>query len=164
MGMLLAERLGWNLEHLEEKGRRNHLRTTLDLLFKRTPRVRLPRCLQPDATVPLLLMGPVWMGQIAFPLRACLQLLSQNPRPYAVLCLSGGGQGPDSNPKLLSEIEKRVGRPPLVVLNPHVADLLPQTTKPSPESIMDTPLSREHYERVAEQVLPALHRLFPAAS
>ena len=64
-----------------------------DMMFKRTPKV------QPDAFAlakydKVVLMGPIWCGGPASPLRPYLKQLKAHPQPYAFVTLSGGGSIP----------------------------------------------------------------------
>jgi flavodoxin len=99
-----------------------------DILFNRTPTV-LPEPETLAAYDMVLFAGPVWMGQIATPLRPYLSFLKKNPRKYAFISISGGALGP--NQKLARELEKRTGRKPDAVIDKHIADLLPPDPKPT---------------------------------
>lgn len=93
----------------------------LDMLFSRTPKVQpAPDSLRNYDLI--LFFGPVWMGQVASPLRAYLNDLKQNPKPYGFLSISGGADG--QNPKLSNELLKRAGKQPVILEDQHIADLL----------------------------------------
>jgi hypothetical protein len=99
----------------------------LDLIFNRTPQVQpIPERLENYDLI--LFFGPIWMGQVATPLRAYLKHLKTNLRRYAFISIGGGADGP--NPKLAGELEKRVGTEPVALINLHIADLLPSDPKP----------------------------------
>ena len=68
------------------------------------------------------------MGSAATLFRAFFRRLKQRPCPYAYVSISGGALGP--NPKLEKELTKRVGTAPAVLIDMHIADLLP-TDKPT---------------------------------
>ena len=102
----------------------------LDLIFSKTPQVQpIPDRLENYDLI--LFFGPVWIGQVATPLRAYLKHLKTNPRRYAFISLSGGADGAGSNPKLAVELKKRVGTEPVAVIDLHIADLLPPDPKPT---------------------------------
>lgn len=94
----------------------------LDMIFNRIPKTRpSPGVLEKYDRV--LLMGPVWMGRAASPLRPYLKHLKGNPRPFAFASISGGSL--NSNPKLADDLEKRAGAKPAAFVDLHITDLLP---------------------------------------
>jgi hypothetical protein len=100
----------------------------LDLIFNRTPLVEpIPGRLETYDLI--LFFGPVWIGQVATPLRAYFNSLKTSPRNYAFISISGGADGP--NPKLASELKKRTGAEPVALVDLHIADLLPAHPKPT---------------------------------
>jgi multimeric flavodoxin WrbA len=102
----------------------------LDLIFNRTPQVQpIPERLGKYDLI--LFFGPIWIGQVATPLRAYLKHLKKNLRRYAFISISGGADGP--NPKLAGELKKRVGTEPVALIDLHIADLLPSDPKPTRE-------------------------------
>ena len=119
-------------EHVEitEKKPRTNGTIIGDLLFGKTPKTTpSPDCLNDCGFV--LLLGPVWIGSVATPLRAYLKHLKKSGKPYAFASISGGALGP--NPKLSAELQKRTGRAPAAVIDLHIADLLPNDPPPSRE-------------------------------
>lgn len=107
----------------------------LDMIFKKTPQVQpMPGKLENYDLI--LFFGPIWIGQVATPLRAYLKYLLTNPCRYAFISISGGALGP--NLKLADELKKRTGKEPIALIDLHIADLLPADPKPTPE-----PLSTE---------------------
>lgn len=92
-----------------------------DMLFSRTPKVQpTPDSLRNYDFI--LIFGPVWMGQVASPLRAFLKDLKQNPKPYGFLSISGGAD--TGNPKLSNELVRRAGKQPVILVDQHIANLL----------------------------------------
>lgn len=106
----------------------NYGSITLDLLFQRIPKVSFSQDNWNESDF-ILLVGPVWMGQIAFPLRRCLSELKQQPRPYGFLSVSGGADG--INPDLARELTRRAGARPVVLLDQHIRELLPPQPVPT---------------------------------
>jgi flavodoxin len=98
-----------------------------DVLFNRTPHVN-PVPDKMDEYDLIILVGPVWMGQVATPLRAYLQHLKEKPRLYAFVSISGGADG--ENFKLAGELKRRTGKDPVALIDKHIIDLLPR--KPIP--------------------------------
>lgn len=98
----------------------------LDMIFHRTPEVQpSPAVLEKYDSI--LLLGPVWMGQAASPLRAYLKHLKAAPQPFAFASVSGGAL--NANPKLMEDLEKRAGAKPMALIDLHIADLLPSDHK-----------------------------------
>ena len=100
----------------------------LDIIFTRTPKVQpYPNSLKQYDLV--LFFAPIWMGHIASPLRAYLHYLKSNPQAYGFFSISGGAAG--ENPKLFAELLKRTGIKPVIVLDLHIKDLIPQNLNPT---------------------------------
>ncbi|MDF2922303.1 MAG: hypothetical protein K0R57_1217 [Paenibacillaceae bacterium] len=121
---------GLSAKHIRitERASRSVGSIALDMIFRRTPRVQpAPEIMERYDLV--LFFGPVWMGQIASPLRAYLRYLKAHPRKYGFFSISGGADGP--NPKLEDELKKRTGAAPLVFIDLHIAELLPANPKPA---------------------------------
>ena len=105
----------------------------LDTILGRTPKIVLP-AVNIEAYDLVLFCGPVWMGQIASPFRACFEQLGQKIGRYAFVSISGGADGP--NPKLADELEKRLEKRPVCLIDLHIADLLPAEPKPERKDTM----------------------------
>ena len=99
-----------------------------DIVFGRTPKIRMPEMMANEYDL-VVFVGPVWMGQVATPFRACFRQLSPKVGTYAFASISGGADGP--NPKLADELKKRLGKEPVTVIDLHIADLLPPVPKPT---------------------------------
>lgn len=116
-------------DHVEvvEKRSRSMQTILLDLIFQRTPAVE-PRPEVIDRYDRIVLMGPIWMGAIATPLRLYMKYLKQHPRKYWFISISGGADG--DNLKIEDELVRRVGTKPEFIRDLHIADLLPANPKP----------------------------------
>jgi flavodoxin len=100
----------------------------LDVIFNRTPSVNpSPRAFENNDLI--IFVAPVWMGKVATPLRAYFNYLKNKSGKYAFVSISGGADGP--NDKLAAELNKRLGKEPVALINMYVADLLPPNTKPT---------------------------------
>jgi NADPH-dependent FMN reductase. len=73
------------------------------MLFNRTPKVN-PIADKVEDNDLVIFVGPVWMGQVAAPLRAYFKHLKGRLDQYAFVSISGGADGP--NPKLAGELKK----------------------------------------------------------
>lgn len=99
-----------------------------DMLFNRTPKIQMPE-VKPEQANLVLFVGPVWMGKVASPFRACFKRIASKVATYAFVSISGGALGP--NPKLAAELKTRLGKEPVTVIDLHIADLLPSEPKPT---------------------------------
>ena len=133
---------------------------TLDLLFGRAPAVK------PDANVLnnydfIILTAPVWMGMVAFPMRAYLKALQTAPKPYGFVSLSGGADG--INPGLKPDLIKRIGSDPVLLLGMHIKDLLPSEPVPERKDTSAYRVTQDEAKRLAataaEQVAKAVATL-----
>jgi multimeric flavodoxin WrbA len=128
----------------------------LDILFRRTPQVN-PIADKVEDHDLVLLVGPVWMGQVATPLRAYLKRLKASPGQYAFISISGGALGP--NPKLAGELEKRVGKKPAAVIDLHITDLLPSDPKPAMKDTSAYRLSDGDVKSLTDTIVKSLRAI-----
>lgn len=137
----------------------NYGSIALDMIFNRAPRsTTAPEMLSGYDRV--LLMAPVWMGQVASPLRPYLKNLKLHPCKYAFACLSGGGLNP--NPKLIDDLEKRAGTKPSAFLDLHIADLLQQDHQPTAQETGAYRLNDEDKQKLIDQILGAVQGVMGA--
>ncbi len=112
------------VEHItiKEAKPRNISSIVLDLIFNRTPKVQpTPDVLEKYDL--FIMFGPIWMGKVATPLRTYLKSLDIKKQRYVSISISGGADG--ANPKIAGELRKIAGKDPVVLLDLHIADLLP---------------------------------------
>ena len=142
-----------HLKVTESKTRKNGT-IAFDMLLSRVPKV-LPLPEKQDAFDMLLFVGPVWMGQAAFPLRVYLGRIRKQPRRYAYISISGGALG--DNPKLAASLEKQTRRAPDAVVDLHIADLLPPEPKPTMADTSAYRVSDEDAQTLAETAVQQLN-------
>lgn len=119
----------------------------MDMIFSRTPKVQpAPDILRQYGFI--IFFGPVWMGQVASPLRAYLNELKQNPKPYGFLSISGGADG--ENPKLAGELLKKTGKSPSILFDQHIADLLSSDNKRERKETSAYRLNKDDAHRLAQ--------------
>jgi hypothetical protein len=144
----------FDAEHFRvvEPGRRTMATIVIDVIFNRIPRaqVALGEIGQYDL---VLFVGPVWMGQIATPFRACFKELQSRIRSYAFISLCGGADGP--NPKLADELRRRVKRDPVSVIELHIADFLPPEPKPERKDTMAYHVNDSDVRKLTDAVAEA---------
>jgi len=122
----VAEKFAANHIKIKELKPRTMGLIVLDMIFNRTPQVQPAPDRLGDYDL-IFFFGPIWIGQVASPLRAYLMYLKTNPCRYAFISISGGADG--ANPKLEDNLKKRAGKEPVVLIDLHIADLLPSGTK-----------------------------------
>ncbi len=123
-----AKKIGAKHIAVTEAKKRTMGTTICDLLLHRTPKVQpVAETLEPsDLSV---FFAPIWMGAIATPMRAFLKHYKKMKRPYAFVSISGGAGGP--NGKLEQELLRVTDSKPVVLMDLHIADLLPAKPKPT---------------------------------
>ncbi len=128
----------------------------MDILFNRTPSVDFSAesVAQHDL---VLFVGPVWMGHVATPLRACFKQLRDKIDRYAFVSISGGADGP--NPKLADELKKRLGKEPVAVIDMHIADLLPQEPKPTRDDTSAYRINESDTKHLTDTVVATLQEV-----
>lgn len=157
----LASRLAKALpaEHIRitEPKKRSYGAIALDVALNRTPRASpAPQTL--DKYDGIIFVAPVWMEQPAFPLRSYLKYLKKNPRKYGFVSISGGSLNP--NPHLLKNIIKHAGNAPAVLVDMHIADLLPKDTKIDPKAVGAYKLTESDYDSLTAKAVMEIKKGF----
>ena len=131
---------------------------TMDLMLGRSPAAEpAPESLSRFDL--LVFVAPVWMGQVAFPLRAYLASIKRNPKPYCFLSISGGADS--DNPKIGDELKRRTGRTPSLVLDQHIRELLPAEPAPTRDDTSRYSLTEADCARIARHALDRLNTVIP---
>ncbi|NLI21378.1 MAG: hypothetical protein GX418_07530 [Clostridiales bacterium] len=125
----------------------------VQVLFNLTPKAQ-PAAETLSAFDAVVLAGPVWMGMVATPLRACLRWLRKNTKPYGYLTICGGADGP--NPRIEAELRRATGRKPDVLLVQHIRTLLPDEPKPTREDTSPYRLTDADVEKLATAAADAV--------
>ena len=152
----LAAVLGAEHVKITERGRRTMGTIALDNMLKRVPQVSVP-AVKPEERDLVVFVGPVWMGQVASPFRACFRELGPRLGQYAFVSICGGAEGP--NPKLAAELTKRLGKEPAVLVELHKADLLPSTPKPTRDDTMKYRVGDEQIRQLAAKAASELKKI-----
>lgn len=142
-------------EHIRirEPRKRTIGKIILDMVFNLNPKIQIPAINPADYDL-IIFIGPVWLGQVAFPLRTCFQQLRSGIGKYAFISLSGGADG--SNPKLAEELKKRLGKEPMILLDFHIAELLPSEPKPTRKDTSAYQINERDIEYLTGRILSAL--------
>jgi hypothetical protein len=149
----VAAALGSEHVRMTEPKPRTMSKIVLDVMFNRTPKVVMPVERIEGADL-VLFCGPVWMGQIASPFRACFKRLGPKIAKYAFISISGGADGP--NPKLADELEKRLGKEPVCLIDLHIADLLPSEPKPTRKDTMAYRITESDVDYLTDTIIAGL--------
>lgn len=148
-------------EHIsitEPKPRTNAI-IAFDMLFNRTPKVNPTADSVKDSDL-VIFVGPVWMGQVAAPLRAYFKHIKTGSNKYAFVSISGGADGP--NPKLAQELSRRVGKAPVAVIDRHIAALLPSDPQPTRADTSAYRLNDEDVRGLTTEIVKALREVVAA--
>ena len=105
----IASKLGADHVKVTDAKKRTMGMTAFDMLLNRTPQISMPEVNMADYSR-VVFFAPIWMGQIASPLRGCFKKLSSGIGTYAFISLSGGAGGADITAKLTKDLEKRLGK------------------------------------------------------
>lgn len=154
----VAAKLGAQHVEVTESKTRTMGTIVLDVIFGRTPKVTLPDVDLGNYDL-VVLVGPVWMGRVASPLRAWFKAFGPEVQTYAWASVSGGADGP--NPDLGRELTVRLGKAPIAVIDMHIAELLPPEPKPTRKMTMAYRISDAESQRFAAR---AAAELIAAAS
>ncbi len=149
----LAAKLGAEHARITEPKSRKQGKIVWDILFKRTPKIDLP--VENVAAYDLVFfVGPVWMGHVASPFRACFRQLRPTLGDYGFVAVSGGADG--ANPNLADELTERLGKAPVHLIDLHIADLLPADPPPTRNDTMAYRLRAEEVTQLTDTVIATL--------
>jgi hypothetical protein len=152
----MASELGAEHIKVSESKPRTIGMIALDMTLNRTPKI-IPKMKDLDTDGLVIFMGPVWMGHVAAPLRACFKELKGHLNQYAYVSISGGADGP--NLKLDKELNKRLGKAPVKVIDLHIADLLPSEPKPTRKDTMKYHLTEKDVGNLTTIAVKALREI-----
>lgn len=106
----LAEKLRCGLIRIKETTRRTTLKTSIDLLFGRLPRIeRIETSL--DAYDHVVMVAPIWASKLASPLSSFIARERHQLPEYSFITLAGY-ERPGQAERLMTELSRRVGRRP----------------------------------------------------
>jgi len=151
----LAVALGAEHVRITESKPRTMLTIVLDMFLNRTPKISMPPE-KIEAYDGVFFVGPVWMGQIATPFRACFKQARQKIGKYAFISISGGADGP--NTKLAGELKKRLGKEPVALIDLHIANLLPPEPKPTRDDTSAYRITESDVDYLTDTIVAALDK------
>ena len=142
-----------NAEHIILKKEKTMGSIILDVLLNRVPKVEeLPTKLSQYDWV--ILIGPVWLGKFATPLRPYLKALRSYEKNIAVFSLNGGFDG--DNKGLKMEIEKISKRKCDVLVEFHIASIMPKDPAPSRDDVSNYKLSVDDMDKITATAIDAV--------
>jgi flavodoxin len=144
-----------NAEHITvtEPKHRSMGTIAFDVLLNRTPHVN-PDHIDIAGYDLVIFVAPVWMGQVASPMRGYFKQIKNNIGNYAFVSISGGAEGP--NPKLADELKARLGKEPVAFLNLFIADLIPHETKLEKKDTMGYHITGNDVATLTDKIVKAL--------
>jgi len=117
----LSIMLNCNILRIDEIRKRTGFSIFLDIFFNRTPRIEEHKEKIVDYDH-VILIGPVWAGKIATPLKSFLMKEKNKIRRYSFITVCGGSQ--DQKIKIENELTKLAGKIPAAVTELSITDLL----------------------------------------
>ncbi len=149
----LAAALGAQHIQVSTAGKKTMPAIFFDLLLNRIPRVS-PAAIDIHNDDLVIFIAPVWLGRIATPLRTYFKQLKDKPCKYAFVSISGGADG--DNIKLADELQSRMGRKPVALVDLHIASLLPQVPKPTRNDTMKYHITGADRKNMTDKIMAAL--------
>lgn len=118
----VVERLEADYDEIETIRTMKTFGIVLDGMLNRTPRIG-PVKHDPGEYDLVVLVGPVWMGKIASPLRTYIKSYRSSIRGFACISICGGSLG--KNEKLPEELRRLAGATPIETRQLYINDVLP---------------------------------------
>jgi hypothetical protein len=141
---------------LKESKPRSKSKIFLDVLLNRTPKVS-PVINNIKSYDLVIFLGPVWIGHVATPLKSYFNLLNSTNSKYVFISISGGAEG--GNPNLETELIKRLGNKPLLLIDFHISSLLKSELKPKREQTSSYKISNEDVKYLTDKVISSLNEI-----
>jgi len=121
LGQKVADSIQADHIVLKDEKTRSMGTVVVDMVFNRTPKV-IPTADVIENYEQIILMGPVWMGHVASPLRKVMKHIKSKELNYSFVTISGGTL--NKNPKLINDLKKRAGENILLLKDWYIADLM----------------------------------------
>ncbi|MFZ5941248.1 MAG: NAD(P)H-dependent oxidoreductase [Bacteroidota bacterium] len=145
----LAARLGARHVEVRETKNRTLFTIILDVLFNRRPGVEVDLS-EAGSADHVIFVAPVWLGAVAAPMRAVFDRLREKVKVYSLVSFSAGADGPNTG--LEKDLVRRMGRRPVLVLNPLITEFLPADPIPTRKELDAYRLNERVAARLAEQL------------
>ncbi len=158
LGSNLAEDIGADHVRITDHNKRTDLTIFMDLILNRKPKISMPVD-QIESYDLVIFVGPVWIGQVATPLRTCFKQLKSKINRYAFISICGGADGLDSNNKIPAELVKRMGKEPEFVLEYQIACLLPAEPKPTRDMTSHYHVNEKELKSIIQSIKLTLEKI-----
>ena len=149
LALELKNMLNCNILRINEIRKRTGFSIFLDIFFNRTPRIEehKEKIIDYDHVI---LIGPVWAGKIATPLKSFLMKEKNKIRRYSFITACGGGQ--DQKIKIETELTVLVGKTPVMVTELSITDLLRSNQKDNTKIVSAYRLTRSDLSFFANKI------------
>ena len=145
----LHRTLGCDIYEIQELNKRTGFSIVLDLLLKRKSKIKTFDKALADYHE-LIIIGPVWAGKIATPLKTFLAGQKKNICSYTFLSLCGGSAG--QKDKIEQDLQEIVGRAPKAVDELWINDLLPAEKKNTIKYTSGYRIKEQELERFSSEL------------
>ncbi len=151
----IAEEISAIHIQINETKTRNMVTIIMDTILNRNPKIKNKDFgnLKNDFVI---FIAPIWLGQIASPMRSVFHKLKNKKIKYGFISLSGGADGPSTNNKIPEELEKRFGYKPQFIVDLHKADLLPAEPKPTRDMTMNYQITKKDVDCLVDTIKTVL--------
>ncbi len=159
---LLADQLATKLSckhiYIKEKSKRSYLTIGMDFVFKRIPKIDF---LEKEVNTEdfIIFIAPIWMSQVAFPLKKVFQKLKGKTKNYAFISACIGPQGKKSNRGLAKQLKKDLGKKPIIIIEKHLSEFLPIKSRHSIKETMKYKLKKRQAQQMAQQISRQLKQI-----
>lgn len=147
-------------EHIKitELKKRTNGTIAADLLLQRTP-ITKPEAQVISSYDLVIFIGPIWLGQPAFPFKSYFKYLKKHAVKYAFISISGGAM--NDNPGLFSVLKKKTGMEPIILVDNHIVDLLPSKEKATSQETSSYRLTEEDVYKLSWKTIGLLKEKLP---
>ena len=142
---MLAEKMNSKHINISTQKEKSMFSIVLDFILNRTPNVN-PSADSLDEFDHIIFLSPIWMGQIATPLRKYLKTIQKSNKDYSYITLCGGADG--RNEKFEEDLIKFTNKKPEFLLEYLVRDLLPQEPQPNRDQTQHYPMNENEYQSI----------------
>ena len=149
VAQLLAEKMNVKQINISTEKEKTILSIILDFIFNRTPKV-IPSVESLNEFDHIIFLCPIWMGEIATPLRQYLKSIRKSKKHFSFITLSGGADGRNEN--IEENLIKFTKQKPEFLLDYYVRDLLPQEPQPTKEQTQSYPMNEKEYQEIVNLI------------
>ncbi len=144
-----------NLEHLKirEAKKRKISTIMLDKIFNRTPKIDFNYSNIKEGEH-YIIFCPIWMFNIATPLKSIAKKIKKTNCTYSFVTLSGGAM--NDNPKFFEKLCKNFGKKPVKFIQKLIVNLIDKE-KVSPEDTSNFKLNEELSENISNEIIKELN-------